>query len=149
MNEQQRQAMQSYVDRGYELFVKRCADGRGMTVDQIKEIAEGRVWDGLSALDNGLVDDLGGLRKTIDDMAAELGTDFSHIKIQEYPELTTQWWELLMAMDDSSISAALAANTDLTQAALKRVGPAHQLHVSAAVPDQLHLLQITPGQTPH
>lgn len=121
MNEQQRQAMQSYVDRGYELFVKRCADGRGMTVDQIKEIAEGRVWDGLSALDNGLVDDLGGLRKTIDDMASELGTDFSHIKIQEYPELTTQWWEMLMAMDNSSISAALAANTDLTQAALKRL----------------------------
>lgn len=121
MNEQQRQAMQSFVDRGYELFVKRCADGREMTVDQIKEIAEGRVWDGLSALDNGLVDDLGGLRKTIDDMAAELGTDFSHIKIQEYPELTTQWWEMLMAMDDSSISAALAANTDPTQAAMKRL----------------------------
>ena len=52
---------QNYVNRGYELFVKRCADGRGMAADSIKAIAEGRVWTGTDAQKIGLVDVLGGL----------------------------------------------------------------------------------------
>lgn len=114
MGPEQRQAMQNYVDRGYELFVSRCAEGRGMTVDQIKEIAEGRVWDGLSALENGLVDDLGGLRKALDDMAAELGTDFNGLDIVEYPETELQWWEPLMAMDGKAAAMIMGGNTELT-----------------------------------
>ena len=43
MNPEQRAAMQGYVERGYELFVSRCANGRHMPVDSIKAIAEGRV----------------------------------------------------------------------------------------------------------
>ena len=57
--------MQSYVNRGYELFVKRCADGRKKTTDQIKAIAEGRVWTGVDALKIGLVDKIGGLDEAI------------------------------------------------------------------------------------
>lgn len=123
MGAEQRQAMQSFVDRGYELFVSRCAEGRGMTVDQIKEIAEGRVWDGLSALENGLIDDLGGLRKALDDMAAELGTDFNSLDIVEYPENELQWWEPLMAMDGKTAVGILGNNADLTTPMMK-----HLLH---------------------
>lgn len=121
MGAEQRQAMQSFVDRGYELFVSRCAEGRGMTVDQIKEIAEGRVWDGLSALENGLVDDLGGLRKALDDMAAELGTDFNSLDIVEYPETELQWWEPLMAMDGKTAAGILRGNDDLTAPMIKHL----------------------------
>lgn len=121
MGAEQRQAMQSFVDRGYELFVSRCAEGRGMTVDQIKEIAEGRVWDGLSALENGLVDDLGGLRKALDDMAAELGTDFNSLDIVEYPETELQWWEPLMAMDGKTAAGILRGNDDLTAPIIKHL----------------------------
>lgn len=57
--------MQKYVNRGYELFTKRCADGRKMKQDDIKKIAEGRVWTGKQALKLGLVDELGGLDAAI------------------------------------------------------------------------------------
>lgn len=97
MTEQQRAAMQGYVDQGYELFVKRCADGRKKTVAQIKAIAEGRVWDGQSALKIGLVDKLGGLQMAIDDMAKELGADT--YRITDYPSVTSKWWEMLLEMD--------------------------------------------------
>ena len=67
MNEDEKAVMQASINRGYELFTKRCADGRGMEQDSIKAVAEGRVWTGLHALELGLVDQLGGL----DDAIAE------------------------------------------------------------------------------
>ena len=75
--------MQNYVNRGYELFVKRCADGRKMTTDKIKSIAEGRVWTGEDAIKIGLVDEIGGL-----DDAIKLAVDKAKLKsynINEYP----------------------------------------------------------------
>ena len=63
--DEERALMQKNVNRGYELFVKRCADGRNKTVDEIKAIAEGRVWTGEDALKNGLVDELGGIDDAI------------------------------------------------------------------------------------
>lgn len=116
MTGDQREAMQSYVDRGYELFVKRCADGRGMTIDQIKAIAEGRVWDGTSALENGLVDKLGGLQTAINDMAMTLGTDVENIDIVEYPEVEDQWWKVLAELEKSAVMAStLTGEGDLPQ----------------------------------
>ncbi len=75
--------MQHYVDNGYELFVKRCADGRDMSVDAIKAIAEGRVWTGEEAISNGLVDVLGGIDEAIA-IAAEKA-DLDAYQIREYP----------------------------------------------------------------
>lgn len=62
---EERDLMQAYVNRGYELFVKRCADGRNKKVEEIKAIAEGRVWTGEDALRLGLVDKIGGLDEAI------------------------------------------------------------------------------------
>ena len=121
MTPAQRNAMQSYVDRGYEIFVKRCADGRGMTIDQIKAIAEGRVWDGTSALENGLVDKLGGLQTAINDMAISLGTSIENIDIEEYPKFEPQWWEKLAAMEQGGMISILTSNCDLTVEAYKRI----------------------------
>ena len=65
-NSDERAAMQNYINNGYKLFVKRCADGRGMSVGAIEKIAEGRVWTGATAKELGLVDELGGLDKAIE-----------------------------------------------------------------------------------
>ena len=61
MNTEERNLFQNMVNDGYELFTKRCADGRGMSVDAIKKIAEGRVWTGEMAKSLNLVDQLGGI----------------------------------------------------------------------------------------
>ena len=112
MTPDQRNAMQSYVDRGYELFVKRCAEGRGVSVDSIKAIAEGRVWDGLTASRIGLVDRLGGLDMALADMAAELDAADNY-KIKEYPDLKFKWWEEVLNM--SSNMKASVVETELGQ----------------------------------
>ena len=65
-NASEKEIMQNYITNGYKLFVKRCADGRGMSVEAIEKIAEGRVWTGEAAKELGLVDELGGLDKALE-----------------------------------------------------------------------------------
>lgn len=90
----QRQKMQTMINNGYENFVGRCAVGRSMSVDSIKAIAEGRVWDGKSAYELGLVDKLGGLDMAVEDMAKELG--FDNFAIKEYPSPEEELMNKLM-----------------------------------------------------
>lgn len=85
MTTEQQEDMQAYVERGYETFVARCSSGRNISVDSIKQIAEGRVWDGKSAMELGLVDEMGGLNQAIGDMAKKLGMSVNDVK--EYPVL--------------------------------------------------------------
>jgi len=80
---EERELMQNYVNRGYELFVKRCADGRKKTVDQIKAIAEGRVWTGEDALKIGLVDKIGGIDEAI--AIAAKKAKLTAYNVKEYP----------------------------------------------------------------
>ena len=83
-NTHEKEAMQKYIENGYKLFVKRCADGRGMSTEAIEKIAEGRVWTGAAAKELGLVDELGGLEKAIDIAAQKAGIEaYSTIS---YPE---------------------------------------------------------------
>ena len=87
-------ALQNMVNQGYELFTKRCADGRHVAQDSIKKIAEGRVWDGITAKQIGLVDDFGGIREAVAWVAnkAKLGKDY---KTQNYPAIEDQFMAML------------------------------------------------------
>ena len=58
--------MQMYVNNGYDLFLTRCSDGRGISKEDLDKIAQGRVWTGSKAKELGLVDELGGLDKALD-----------------------------------------------------------------------------------
>ncbi len=78
-------AMQNYVNRGYDLFTKRCATGRKVSQDSIKKIAEGRVWDGITAKKIGLVDEFGGLDKAIEWVAKKANLNDGYYQVQEYP----------------------------------------------------------------
>jgi protease-4 len=71
----------------YEEFVEKVAEGRDMEVDEVKEVAQGRVWTGTSGLKNGLVDKIGGLDMAIDIAKREAGIDEDDdVTIYEYPE---------------------------------------------------------------
>ena len=67
--------IQNMVNNGYELFTKRCSDGRKMPVDELKKIAEGRVWTGAMAKDLKLVDELGGLNEAVKEAAKRANLD--------------------------------------------------------------------------
>ena len=74
-----KQVQQLSVEHAYATFLKRVADGRKKSVDEIDKIAQGRVWAGLDAQRIGLVDHLGGLKDATDAAAklAELGADYN------------------------------------------------------------------------
>ena len=82
-NNEESAKMQAFVEKGYNLFLSRCADGRGKTQAAIDSIGQGRVWTGNQALKLGLVDDLGGI-----DVAIKTAADLAKINdysISEYP----------------------------------------------------------------
>ena len=66
MNSGEKALMQEHVNRGYDLFLTRCSEGRGISKTDLDKIAQGRVWTGETALKLGLVDVLGGLDTAID-----------------------------------------------------------------------------------
>ncbi len=100
MNRTERQLMQSMINRGYELFVRRCADGRGVSTDAIKAVAEGRVWSGKRAVELGLVDALGNTQDAIEIAARMAGlTDYA---VSTYPAKKDKLTELLESLTSTS-----------------------------------------------
>lgn len=94
LNPRESELLQGMVDRGYDLFLTRCADGRGMPKDSLAQYAEGRVWTGNQAKEIGLVDELGGIEKAIE-IAADLANLGKSYVIFEYPSLRSRFDELL------------------------------------------------------
>ena len=74
------QVIQSVIDKGYRDFTGRVASARKRSVEQIDEVARGRVWSGAQAKERGLVDEFGGLQAAIEDVAqrAKLGEPGSY-----------------------------------------------------------------------
>ena len=98
--EQERAIAQRYINNGYELFTKRCADGRKMKQDDIKKIGEGRVWTGVHAKQIGLVDELGGLDAAI--AKAKKLAKLDEASIMNYPAKSNIIDDLLNEMKGSS-----------------------------------------------
>lgn len=70
--EEELQILQNYVDEGYDRFVQVIVEGRGLSEDRVRELADGRVYSGQQAQSLGLVDELGDL-----DRAAEISRDLA------------------------------------------------------------------------
>lgn len=93
-NDEERYYLQNYVNRGYELFRKRVADGRKQKTEDIEKIAQGRVWLATDAKQIKLVDEIGGLDQAVAKAAALA-------KLKEYHTATypapTDWTDQFMA----------------------------------------------------
>ena len=85
--------VQGAIERNYRTFLARCAEGRGMSVEAIDAIGQGRVWTGEQALANGLVDRLGDLDAAIQ-VAADLA-DLSEYSVQSVSS-SKHWWDKLL-----------------------------------------------------
>ncbi|MDF9760170.1 MULTISPECIES: signal peptide peptidase SppA [Peribacillus] len=71
MTGEEREILQNMINNSYDQFVKVIADGRGMTENEVRKIADGRIYDGRQAKENHLIDDFGHL----DDVIAAMKTD--------------------------------------------------------------------------
>ena len=99
MNEEEGRIMQAYIERGYDLFTRRVAEGRKISQDSVKAIGEGRVWTGEQALKIGLVDELGDLQAAIK-AAAKLAKTEEYC-VADYPE-AGNWLSSLMGGKEQS-----------------------------------------------
>jgi len=93
LSEAEGQIIQQSVNEVYTTFKQRVADGRDMTVEDVDEVAQGRVWTGKKASTIGLVDELGGLDDALA-AAAELA-DLENYRIKEYPRTKEPIQQLL------------------------------------------------------
>ena len=64
-NDEEMGYLNTYIQRGYDLFRKRVADGRKLPVEEVEKVAQGHVWLGQDALGIKLVDELGGMEKAV------------------------------------------------------------------------------------
>lgn len=83
LDDDERAIVQNMINQIYDQFLDRVADGRGMTKEAVNEIAQGRVWTGKAALENGLVDKIGGLSDAIASAAGKAGVE--EYRVSEYP----------------------------------------------------------------
>ena len=107
MNDEEIGYLTASIGRGYELFRKRVADGRKMTVDQVEAIAQGHVFTGEDALKIKLVDELGGLDKAVA-KAAQLAKAKSYYT-RNYPEPTDFWDQLMNETSGSYLDGKMRA----------------------------------------
>ncbi|MGB4341695.1 MAG: signal peptide peptidase SppA [Dysgonamonadaceae bacterium] len=93
MNKDEKAMLQSYIDKGYDTFLSRCAEGRNILKDTLAKYAEGRIWTGNQAKTIGLVDELGGIEKAIK-IAADLANLDDDYVVYEYTRKRSLFEEL-------------------------------------------------------
>jgi len=117
----QRERMNALLDYIYDGFVARVAEGRGMSIEAVDQIARGRVWTGRQAQQFGLVDELGGLDSALDYTAILLGaTDRQALNIMQMPEPKTP---LELLVDLMEMQVAIGRFADLQMRMLESFAP--------------------------
>lgn len=105
-----RATMQHHVEEFYKTFCQRVAEGRGMTTEAVNEIGRGRVWTGQQALDNGLVDTLGGLTLALCIAAEKAGIDeYSTVDYPKEKDLLTRLMDVANEKEDIILNDRLEA----------------------------------------
>lgn len=97
LTEEQRLIFEAYIDESYEEFVRIIADGRGLSEDTVRQLADGRIYSGKQAVAIGLVDELGDLPQAID-KAADLGGIVGEPRLIEYEHIP-DFTSLLLGMN--------------------------------------------------
>lgn len=106
--EKTKEVISEGIELFYQKFVQRVADGRKLTWNQVDSLAQGRVWTGVDALKNGLIDQIGDLNNTIEYVAGENKLPKDYI-VLSYPIIEMEVEDYLKARWNSSTKAELQA----------------------------------------
>src|SRR5690606_16759927 len=112
MTEFEKRKIQRSVEYGYEQFTTKAAEGRKMDLDELKKVAQGRVWTGTAAKEKGLVDMLGGLDDAVEVAANLAGLEKDEYRVRFYPESKDWKQELIKSLagggsEDEAMEKAL------------------------------------------
>ncbi|MBR1443882.1 MAG: signal peptide peptidase SppA [Firmicutes bacterium] len=89
MTDERRAIFQSLVDESYEQFVSIVANGRNMSVDEVKTLADGRIYTAQQAVDNGLIDGIDSYEQVCKNMLAEVGDADIFVPSNEYANIVS------------------------------------------------------------
>lgn len=84
------------IEHVYDTFKARVASGRNMTMEEVEVLAQGRVWTGEQALENGLIDGLGGMDQALE--AAARLAELEEYNLISYPKIDTDFDDLISVM---------------------------------------------------
>jgi protease IV len=99
LTEAEKSIWQKRTEEVYETFTSKAAEGRKMTVDNVKKVASGRVWTGVQAKERGLVDILGSFEDAVE-VAADAADVKDDYRVKFYPQYTPSFFEQLVDQFD-------------------------------------------------
>lgn len=97
----ERAMLTSSTEATYNAFLEKVAGSRDMSVEDVHAMAQGRVWTGADALENGLVDELGGFDRALQEAASRAELDLDNTQIVRYPRALTFLEQFSMASSAS------------------------------------------------
>ncbi len=104
-----RASIKEGIEHVYATFKQRVAEGRGLSLDEVEAIAQGRVWTGKQALENGLIDGLGGMDEAL--AAAARLAEIEEYNLISYPKIEPELEDIFSAMGPfSKIEEKILAN---------------------------------------
>ena len=133
--------MQASVERIYDRFTAIVAEGRDMTVAQVDNIAQGRVWTGAEALEIGLVDEIGTLEDAVTWAALSLEgvSDVSEVSIVEYPKPMSSLDILLESLGMGEDAVLSGTPFDDVEAAFRHMNDSKSGKMFARMPYEIIL----------
>jgi len=117
--------LKAETERIYRQFKDVVSEGRGLSLDEVQEVAQGRVWSGMDALETGLVDTLGSLEDAIN--VAARAVSYDNFKVLEYPIIEKTIYEKLIEGFASNVSAYVQPQVDLRHPMVKQL--VDQIHI--------------------
>lgn len=132
MTEGEKALLQKTIERGYDLFVTRCAEGREMSKEALCRVAEGRVWTGEMAKELGLVDQIGGIDEAVKAAAEKAG--LKEYTQATYPKQADLFNSLMQSGKERYIQAKLKEMTGGYDQHFRLIN-----HLKHAAPQQAHI----------
>lgn len=138
--DEQRTMMRAWLTRGYDRFLSLVAEGRNKTVDEVHEVARGRIWSGEDALEQGLVDELGGLNQAIAKAKELAGIEGdTEVRLVQYPQRSGGFSFSGASASASELKAigdlATLINDPEVQALIAEVEAAKSARLQARIPN--------------
>lgn len=115
--------MQATVENVYKRFTGIVAEGREMPLNQVENLAQGRVWTGAEAVQNGLADEIGNIEDAVLYAAMSIDgvTELSEVQVVEYPKPMTTFELLLESLGSNSPSVLSGTPFEKIEAAFSNI----------------------------
>jgi protease-4 len=116
--------VEDWLDRIYDDFTRKAAHDRSLPLERLEELARGRVWTGAQAVENGLVDGLGGLSAAVDTACELAGINRSDVDVRPWPRPSPL---AVLHPPENSEEPAAAAATGAVESLGEGIGPVDRL----------------------